>query len=321
MNLAAAPDISSTSQRSACLPVTVTENPLIAKFSHHLELHWVVLLVSFTAVGGKVVALSAPELIWYRMLVAALSFLFYLRLKKIPFKVRAKDAFRYMAVGLVVGLHWICFFGAIKLSNVSVTLGVMSTTTLFTSFLEPLVFRKRPSVLNVLFALVVIAGLYLIFQFESRYLSGGMVALVAAMAAAAFVVFNKKFVQTERPSVISFYEMIGGFLGISFFLLFNPARENLGTIPSAWDILFVLFLGIACTAYAFTMFVSLTKWLSAYYVVLAANMEPVYGILLALLFFGQSEMMTPGFYAGALIIFASVLIYPFLERRISIDPR
>ncbi len=285
-----------------------------AKPIDHLKLHWVVLLVSFTAIGGKLSTLAAPELIWYRMLIAGLAFWMYLKIKRIPFRVESRQAMQYMAVGLVVALHWICFFGAIKLSNVSVLLGVMSTTTLFASFMEPLLFRKRLSILDIALALVVMLGLYLIFHFETRYLLGGLVALVAAMAAAAFTVLNKKLVETGRPSVISFYEMVGGFFGVSLFLLINPFGTQIQMVPTALDIIILLFLGIACTAYAFTMFVDLVKRLSAYYVVLGYNMEPVYGILLALLIFGDSERMTGYFYLGAAIIVLAVLLYPLLKK-------
>lgn len=287
---------------------------MFASCRDSLKLHWVVLLVSCTAIGGKVVTLSAPELIWYRTLIAGLSFWVYLRMKAIPFRVEVWNALQYLAVGLVVALHWTCFFGAIKLSNVSFMLGVMSTTTLFASFMEPLLFRRRLSLVDIGLALVVIAGLYLIFQYETGYLLGGVVALLAAMSAAAFTVINKKFVESGRPSVISFYEMCGGFLGISLYLVINPTGGPIDLVPTPMDFLFILFLGMVCTAYAFTTFVELSKRLSAYYVVLGFNMEPVYGIVMALLIFGESEMMTPGFYTGALIILMTVMLYPFLKK-------
>lgn len=287
---------------------------MTANYRDQFKLHWIVFLVSLTAIGGKVVTLSATELIWYRMWIAAVAFYVYLRLKRIPLQVEGKKVLCYMVVGLVVALHWICFFGAIQLSNVSVLLGVMSTTTLFASLMEPMLFWKRLSLLDVGLALVVMAGLYLIFQFETGYLLGGLVALVAAMAAAAFTVINKKFVETGRPSVISFYEMVGGFLGISFFLLVNPTGESIQLVPTLWDCCFLLFLGIACTAYAFTSFVELTKRLSAFHVVLGLNMEPIYGIVLAILIFGESEWMKPGFYAGACIILLAVMLYPVMKK-------
>ena len=279
--------------------------------SSHIKLHVIVLILGFTAILGKLIELPATQLVWYRMAIAVISFYVYLRLKKIDLAIDKTDLLKIFGVGLIVATHWITFFGAIKISNVSVTLGCFATTTLFTSFLEPFFFRKKINWIEVVIGLVIIAGLYLIFRFETRYATGISVALVSAFLAGLFTVFNKKLVKHHQASVISFYEMLGGFIGLSVYLLITGtiSTESL-QLPSLNDFIFLFLLGTVCTAYAFAVQVDVMKHLSAYMVTLTINLEPVYGIVMAFFLFGESERMTGGFYIGTLIILLSVIGFP-----------
>lgn len=284
-------------------------------FKSHVKLHFVVLLYGFTAILGKLISLSSAELVWYRLIIATIALAALMRFKQIPFNIGRKHALQIMGVGLIVAFHWITFFGAVKISNVSVTLGCMASTTLFTSFLEPLVFRKRIKWLEVFIGLLIISGLYLIFQFEFGYINGIIVALSSAFLAGLFTVLNKHFIDQHHPLTISFYEMASGFIGITLFLLFKGSFSTGLSTPTTMDIVYILILGVACTAYAFVAAVDVMKVLSAYSVVLAINMEPVYGIILAYLIFGQSEYMSAGFYVGTAIILLAVFIHPLLIRQ------
>lgn len=255
--------------------------------------------------------LPATQLVWYRMAIAIVSFYLYIRLKRIDMAINKSDLLKILGVGLIVAIHWITFFGAIKLSNVSVTLGCFATTTFFTSFLEPFFFRKKVNWFEVVIGLVIIAGLYLIFSFETRYTAGIVVALLSALLAGLFTVFNKKLVEHHQASVISFYEMLGGFAGLTLYLFISRTAftERL-QMPSLSDFFFLFLLGTVCTAYAFAIQVDVMKFLSAYIVTLTINLEPVYGIIMAFFLFGESEKMTGGFYIGTIIILLSVIGFP-----------
>jgi drug/metabolite transporter (DMT)-like permease len=280
----------------------------------YFKLHFVVLIYGFTAILGKLIDLPATQLVWYRMLIAAFSFIVFIKIRKVDYKLSRTDIYNILGVGVVVALHWITFFGAIKLSNVSVTLGCLASATLFASILEPIFLKRRVSGLEVILGLITIGGLYLIFQFETRYSLGIVVALISAFLGALFTVLNKKLVMRHNASVITFYEMLGGFGIITIYLLLSGELLTELRVPSNSDILYLLLLGVVCTAYAFAVHVKVMERLSAYVVTLSINLEPVYGIVLAYLFFKDTELMTTGFYAGAAIILLSVLGYPVLKR-------
>ena len=276
----------------------------------HLKLHFIVLIYGFTAILGKLISLPATQLVWYRMLIAVITFYIFLRWQKTDLTISRKQFFKLFGIGMIVALHWITFFGAIKISNVSVALGCLATTTLFTSLLEPFFFRKRINAVEVIVGILIIIGLYLIFRFETRYTSGVIVALVSAFLAGLFTVINKKMVVHQKASVISFYEMSGGLTIISIYLLFSGWGNAPLSLPSPIDFVYLLALGTICTAFAFAVQVDIMKHLSAYVVALTINLEPVYGIVMAYFLFGETEHMTGGFYIGTAIILASVLGYP-----------
>ena len=279
-------------------------------FRSHLKLHFIVLIYGFTAILGKLISLPATQLVWYRMLIAVITFYIFLRWNKTDLTISRKQFFKLFGIGMIVALHWITFFGAIKISNVSVALGCLATTTLFTSLLEPFFFRKRINAVEVIVGILIIIGLYLIFRFETRYTSGVIVALVSAFLAGLFTVINKKMVVHQKASVISFYEMSGGLTIISIYLLFSGWGNAPLSLPSPIDFVYLLALGTICTAFAFAVQVDIMKHLSAYVVALTINLEPVYGIVMAYFLFGETEHMTGGFYIGTAIILASVLGYP-----------
>ncbi|SMO42685.1 EamA-like transporter family protein [Saccharicrinis carchari] len=287
--------------------------------SHKVSLIWmhlVVLIYGFTAILGKLIEMQALQMVWYRMAFAAMGLFVYLIVRNKPIvKIPFKETVALLGIGLVVASHWIAFFHAIKISNISVTLGVISSGALFASILEPLFFKKKIDWLELLIGIFIILGLYIIFSYELEYLNGIIVAIVATVLATVFTILNKKYTTRYPPTIISFYEMLGGFIGISVYMLFSGGFESDFIKPSTMDFVYLLILGLICTAFAFALSVDVMKELSAYTVILSINMEPIYGILLAFLIFGESEYMTWGFYVGAAIILASVFLYPLLKRR------
>lgn len=289
----------------------------VKHFGLYAHLHFIVILLGFTAILGALITIDAIPLVWLRMFFAAIGLFIYLKIKGQKVIINFRQQLHLLSIGLLVALHWITFFHAIKVSNVSVTLGVFASTTLFTSFLEPFLQRRKVLWLEVIIGLVIILGIYLIFQFETQYVEGILFSLLSAFLNGLFVVLNRNISRRWNPALISFYEMTGGFLGISIFIL-ATGLTYLGIHEmTGMDLIWILVLSFLCTSYAFAAIVEIMKELSAYTVVLAVNLEPVYGIFLAFLVFGESEKMSGGFYVGTLIILISVFSYPYLKRKFS----
>jgi len=283
--------------------------------TEHLHLHFIVVLLGFTAILGALITIDAASLVWFRMFFGLTGLWVFFVVRRVSYFLPLGRILPLLGIGVVVALHWITFFHAINVSNVSVTLGVFASTTLFTSFLEPISQRRRIFWLEVIIGMVILSGIYLIFQYEFHYLEGILFALLSALLNGMFVVLNRNISMRHHPSVISFYEMIGGFVFISLFFAFSGTLSAGLLRVSPSDLVYLLILGFVCTAYAFTAIVDVMKVLSAYTVVLAINLEPVYGIVMAHFFFPEAERMSAGFYLGTLIILLSVFSYPFLRRK------
>ncbi|MFD1768537.1 DMT family transporter [Sphingobacterium suaedae] len=280
-----------------------------------LILHLTVLIWGFTGVLGGLISVSALHLVWYRVLIAALSLFIYFLVVGKSMLVSRRKLIQFVGVGGVVGLHWVLFFHAIKISTVSVTLVTLSATTLFTSILEPLINKKRISVADVAVGLVIVFGIYLIFKFEFQYVWGIVCGLSCAFCASIFSILNARMVKHTAPSTITFYEMIGAFLWVSILMLFaQDFNAQMWLQGTDWG--YLLLLGVVCTAVAYVLGVAVMKELSAFTVALTTNMEPVYGILLAVLILGHKETMSLGFYFGSLIVLGAVFFYPYLKARI-----
>jgi drug/metabolite transporter (DMT)-like permease len=255
------------------------------------------------------------------MLMAVGFILVYMRWRKIPlqwsgqFSLSRKRKLQLVLAGCVIALHWITFFGAIKASNVSITLAMMSTGALFTALLEPIFTPKKFIWYEGAFGLMVIAALYYIFRVESGYGLGMILGLTSALLSAIFTIMNVSFVKAHPPSLISVYELTAGTLLLTFFFLFLPDEFVLPTQLSGMDWLWLVILASACTAYAFIGSVKVMQHLSAYTVMLTTNLEPVYGIILAFFILGDAERMTPDFYIGALVILVVIITNGVIKSR------
>lgn len=249
------------------------------------------------------------------MLIASIGIGIYIFTAGLLQKPKTKSVFIYIAVGFVVAAHWITFFESIKVSTVSIALACLSSTTLFVAFLEPLFYKRKVVTYEVLLGLAVIVGLGLIFNFEPDYKLGIFLAITSAFLAAVFGTVNGVFVRNDKPRVISFYEMLGGFIGITFYFIVTANAEVFTTIPSKADIIYLLILGLVCTAFAFVASVEVLKFLSPFTVTISINMEPVYAIVLALIIFGEEEKMTGGFYLGAGLILATIFTNAYLKSK------
>jgi drug/metabolite transporter (DMT)-like permease len=279
----------------------------------YLHLHLIVFIWGFTAVLGALITLDALPLVWFRMLFAVGFIAVFLIYKKIPLRISTKTALQFLFAGLIIALHWFTFFKAIKISNISVTLACLSTGAFFTSLLEPILYGKKIVWYEVFFGLLVVFGLYIIFNVEGNYYSGMLIALSSAFLSALFAVINSKFVKEHDPIVISFYELSGGVVFFTFLLLFTHSFSLTFFLLSAKDLMYLMILSSVCTAYAFIASTSIMKFLSPYTVMLTINLEPIYGIILAVLVFKEKERMSFEFYIGAIIILLTVLLNSFIK--------
>lgn len=276
-------------------------------------LHLIVFIWGFTAVLGALISLDALPLVWWRMTLAVFFIFVYMKFKQINFKVPKKTILLFLIAGLIIALHWFTFFKAIKVSNVSVTLACLSTGAFFTSILEPILFGRKIIWYEVLFGLIVVAGLYIIFQVEGDYYLGIILALISAFLSALFSVINGKFAKEYNAATISFYELLGGVLCLTIFLLYSGGFTYDFFAISLSDLGWLVLLASICTAYAFIVSVDVMKHLSPYTVMLTINLEPIYGIILAVLIFQEKEKMNPSFYLGAAIILSTVVLNGILK--------
>lgn len=285
------------------------------KLLNYLHLHFIVFIWGFTAVLGALITIDAIPLVWYRMGIASVLILLWVKWKKFDLKFPRNVLLGFFIAGLVIALHWLTFFGAIKVGNVSVTLAILSTGAFFTSFLEPIFYKRKVIGYEVFFGLIVIAGLYVIFQVEGDYFWSIVLALCSAFLSALFSVINGKFATRYKASVISFYELSFGTLCITFYLLVSGqfSASFFQLQPTDW--LYLAILASACTAYAFIASVYVMRWISPYTVMLTINLEPVYGIILALWILGYTENMSPQFYYGAAIILATVIANGIIKNK------
>lgn len=277
------------------------------KLRNYLHLHFIIFIWGFTAVLGALISIDAIPLVWYRMLLAVMFVLLYIKIKGFSIKVPRRVLLGLVITGIIIALHWITFFMAIKMSNVSVTLAIMSTGALFTAILEPFWYKRKVIWYEVLLGGIVIVGLYIIFKIETEYIFGIVLALTASFLASVFALINGKYVKQYRASIISFYELLSGVVFISCYLLFSGTIDMDFFVLTTNDWFYLVLLASICTAYAFIAGVHVMRHISPYTVMLSVNMEPVYGIILAFLILGDKEKMSPQFYVGALIIFATVI--------------
>nr|WP_121273488.1 DMT family transporter [Pedobacter schmidteae] len=279
-----------------------------------LILHFTVFIWGFTGILGALISIDAVQMVWYRVLIATLTLFIYFKLSKTSLKITKKQFYQFFFTGSIVALHWILFFHAIKVSTVSVTLVCLSSFTLFTAILEPLIKKQRVQIADIIIGMVIILGIYLIFKFESRYTAGIIFGLSAALASSLFGTINSVLVQKSDALVISFYEIAGAFIWITLYRLADHSLLTERFNLSATDWLYLGLLGTICTALAYVAGVAVMRTISAFRVALITNLEPVYGILLAFIFFGSKESMSVGFYLGAVIILAAVFLYPIYKK-------
>lgn len=279
-----------------------------AKLKNYLHLHFIIFIWGFTAILGALISIDAIPLVWFRVTIAVILILIYLLIKKISFKKSFKELLQFLFGGVLIAIHWITFFYAIKIANVSITLAAMSTGALFITLIQWLLFKNKIIGYELLFSLLAIVGLVIIFQAESNYVIGIGVALFSSFLSASFSILNAKLIKTHKASVISFYELLFASLFIGIILFFQGVISLNFFILSKTDWLYLIILASICTAYAFVASTEVLKSVSPFTMMLTINLEPIYGIVLAIIIFKQKEIMTANFYYGALLILITVVL-------------
>jgi drug/metabolite transporter (DMT)-like permease len=281
-----------------------------------LILHFTVFIWGFTGVLGKLIQVTAINLVWYRVLIAVCTLFLYFKFNKTAFKVDRQTLIKLVFTGALVGGHWILFFQSIKSSTLSVALVCLSSLTLFTAIFEPIFYKKAISKLEILAGIFIITGIVLIFKFESRYTLGITLGLTCALCASLFSIINSKYVKRLEAPVIAFYELTGALFWISCFMLLSGTYHKF-VIPQPSDLAYLIILGTICTSLAYVAGVSVMREISAFKVALITNLEPVYGIIMSFVFFGEMRTLTLGFWAGALIIMSTIFLFPLAQKQVT----
>jgi len=274
-----------------------------------VQLHIAVFLAGFTAILGKLITLNEGLLVWYRLLITTVTLVVLFYFKKKLIKISVKDALKFLGVGTIVAVHWVSFYGSVKYANVSVALVCFSATGFFTSLLEPLILRKRFVFLEVVLGLLAILGIYIIFDFHPQYKLGIAFGIICALGSALFPIFNKEFLKRFSPETVTVYELSGGFIALTFlvplYLMQFPAAYYL---PTTTDWVWLLILAWFCTVLSFDLQLNALKKISAFTANLTYNLEPVYGIIMAFIFFKENESLHYQFYIGVGLILLAVVL-------------
>ena len=277
-----------------------------------IQLHIAVFLAGFTAILGVLIKLNEGLLVWFRLFITVVTLAGILLYRKQLVRIPLKKALKIFAVGVIVAIHWVTFYASVKYANVSVALVCFSATGFFTAFFEPLILKRRISLIEVALGLIAIAGIYIIFDFHPQYKVGVIFGIISAVGSSLFPIYNKRLLLTYSPRILTFYELGGGLIALTvlipFYLMQFPAAYYL---PTATDWLWLLVLAWLCTVLSFDLQLNALKKISAFTANLTYNLEPVYGIILAFIFFNENKDLHREFYIGVLLILLAVVLQMF----------
>lgn len=283
--------------------------------SELFRLHFIVFLWGFTAILGKLIHANAQVLVFYRMSFAALFLYIFIRFfKKESLKISKKLLIQLAAIGGFMAFHWLCFFYSIKVSNVSIALSCLSLSTLFASILEPIIFKRKIDISEVVMGIVIVICMGLIFKTEFHYKEGIFYGILTALFGTIFSVFNGKIFGKTSSGNIIFYEIFSGFLILSVFYLITGQIFQVNEI-SYRDLALIILLASVFTAFPMLESVNLMKYISPFTLILTVNLEPIYGIILAFFIFGESEQMSPIFYIASLIMILAIIANGVIKAR------
>lgn len=280
----------------------------------YFQLHFIILLWGFTPVLGKLISLSALDLVFWRLILSIISLASFILYKKIKFNLSINEFLEIFLMGLIVGAHWYFFYHAIKVSNVSIAMAGFSTITLFAAIIQPIIMKRKFFWGDALYGVIILIGLGIILSFEGGTFLGVFYGILAAFTGAFFGVYNGKLIEKHDSLYITVIEFAGALFFIIAIMLYQGNGNLELQLVSKIDWIWLLILSIICTTLAFTLSVEIMKVFSPFTVIITNNLEPIYGVFFSVLLFGETEIMSSKFYLGALIILVCVFSYPFLKK-------
>lgn len=282
----------------------------------YLLLHFAVILAGFTGVFGKLISLNEGLLVWYRLFFSSVILFLILKLFKIVDKTSFKEKIAIAKVGMLITTHWLFFYGSIKYSNISIGVICYCLTSFFTAVFEPLINKRKFEFSELLLSAFTLLGISLIFHFDTSYQLGIVLGVISSAFAALYTIYNERLVRNYNSRITNYYQMIGGTIGLGIllpvYLYFFPVESF---IPNAKDAFYLILLALFCTVGLYVSFAEVLKKIPAFTVNLSFNLEPIYAIIMAFLFFGESKEVNLSFYVGLFFIMISVVLQSYFSFR------
>ncbi|MBF4485876.1 MULTISPECIES: DMT family transporter [unclassified Flavobacterium] len=282
----------------------------------YLKLHLAVLLSGFTGIFGKLISLNEGLLVWYRTFFSAIILFFLIQLTKTLVQINIREKLNIAKIGFFIAIHWAFFYASIKYSSISIGVVCYCLTSFFTAIFEPLINKNKLVFSQLIFSVITLFGISLIFHFDSSYHTGILLGCVSSAFAALYTIYNERLVKTYDSKVINYYQMIGGTicLGIlmPFYLIFFPVES---LIPNGSDFFYLILLSLFCTVGLYVLFAEALKKIPAFTTNLTFNLEPIYAIILAFVFFNEGKEMSKSFYLGLFFVMTSVILQTIISLR------
>lgn len=282
----------------------------------YLKLHLAVILSGFTGIFGKLISLNEGILVWYRTFFSAIILFFLIRLTKTVVQINIREKLNIAKIGCFLAIHWVFFYASIKYSNISIGVVCYCLTSFFTAIFEPLLNRNKLVFSQFVFSAITLCGISLIFHFDSSYHTGILLGCISSAFAALYTIYNEKLVKTYDSKIINYYQMTGGTICLTIlmplYLIFFPAKS---LIPSENDFYYLILLSLFCTVGLYVLFAEALKKIPAFTTNLTFNLEPVYAIILAFVFFNEGKEMSISFYFGLFFVMTSVILQTIISLR------
>lgn len=284
--------------------------------SAYYKMHAAIFLWGFTGLLGKLIELNEGMLVWYRMLISSIAIALLLIYRKAWPRLSRKELFKISGIGILVMLHWVSFYGSIKLASISVAMICLSSIALFASIIEPLINKTRFDFTELIFSVLALAGISTIYYSDTSVSLGILVGVMSAFLSALFSVLNRRIAARYEPLTISFIELSSGWLFLTLLLpLYFQIQITERYLPDTSDFVYLMILSLVCTVLTWILSLQALRQVTAYTMGLALNLEPVYGIILAVLFAGEGKLLNSGFYSGAVIILVTVIAHTIYKNR------
>lgn len=282
----------------------------------YLLLHFAVILAGFTGIFGKLISLNEALLTWYRVLFSAVILFLILKLFRITDRTTSKEKFDIAKIGLLITIHWVFFYASIKYSNISIGVICYCLTSFFTAIFKPLIEKSKFKITELLLSALTLFGISLIFHFDSSYQLAIALGVVSSAFAALYTIYNERLVKAYNSMIINCYQMIGGTIGLGIllpvYLYFFPVESLL---PNLKDTFYLILLSLFCTVGLYVSFAEVLKKIPAFTVNLSFNLEPIYAIILAFMFFDESKQVNTSFYIGLFFVMISVVLQSVISLR------